>query len=244
MNTGNWKRWIAPGLAPLIGLILIFSLVDLTPWLTPEKQNKLPESKTQPAFENKAELQSPAPQNRSIPLKINPKFHFTQAEGYTEPEKLISYKEHGDFPEYSYSVLVGSFRNQITADRIMAGYRNKGYSAYEVKKELKNKGTWFRVLVGYFESIEEAREFILSEHLEDAVPVKTKYANLIGTFPSQEAVREKIQRLSGLGYTPYLIQNSRGECRLYIGAFENRREAEAQAAMLASSGISCRPVRR
>jgi cell division septation protein DedD len=148
------------------------------------------------------------------------------------------------FPAYPYSVLVGSFRNQFTADSTMEGCLKKGYTTYQVKKELKGRGTWFRVLVGYFESLEEARDFILSEHLEDAVPVKTRYANLLGTFPSRESARKEIQKLSGLRHTPYLIESESRKCRLYIGAFESRKEAEAQASILASSGISCTPIRR
>lgn len=63
----------------------------------------------------------------------------------------------GDF----YIAQVASFRSESIAQREVNKIKSKGYSAFQEKTEIPNKGTWFRVKVSGFKSVDEAQNFQL-----------------------------------------------------------------------------------
>ncbi len=56
-----------------------------------------------------------------------------------------------------YALQVASFKVKKEAEKYASFFRKKGYFAEVVKADIPKKGTWYRVYVGRFSSLEEAR---------------------------------------------------------------------------------------
>lgn len=67
--------------------------------------------------------------------------------------------------EKNYTVQVASYRNRKDAIKIVRSLRKKGFESYLTTISFAEKGVWHRVRVGYFESIEEAKN--LAKKLEN-----------------------------------------------------------------------------
>ena len=57
-----------------------------------------------------------------------------------------------------FSLQICSFRNRLKAEKIVEELKREGYPGYVVSKDLGEKGVWFRVRIGEFETKEEAEE--------------------------------------------------------------------------------------
>ncbi|MEE9214572.1 MAG: SPOR domain-containing protein [Thermodesulfobacteriota bacterium] len=78
-----------------------------------------------------------------------------------------------------YTVQVASFRNRIEANRLTASLIAKDYDAYVMVSDLGEKGIWYRVRIGRFDSEDEAA--IYGEELKLSEPLITS------TFVSEVA---------------------------------------------------------
>lgn len=58
-----------------------------------------------------------------------------------------------------YVVQVASFRSNQIAENEAGKYRNKGFNSFVEPVEIKDKGLWYRVKVGNFNSLAEAESF-------------------------------------------------------------------------------------
>lgn len=58
-----------------------------------------------------------------------------------------------------YSIQVGSFQDKSEADLLVDELNNNGYPAYLIKSTIPQKGVWYRVRVGYFQTRKEAEKF-------------------------------------------------------------------------------------
>jgi cell division protein FtsN len=61
-----------------------------------------------------------------------------------------------------YAIQVGAFNNPQDAQEMVEKLKSKGYAAYPVTGSAAAKGTWHRVRIGRFQSLQEARQFALS----------------------------------------------------------------------------------
>ncbi|UCF86045.1 MAG: SPOR domain-containing protein [Desulfobacteraceae bacterium] len=145
---------------------------------------------------------------------------------------------------YPYSIYLGSYRTIESVEEAISPYRQKGLSPYWVKVDLGNKGVWYRLFAGYFQKRKKAEEFIEEEGIEEAESRHTRYANLLGSYDSEEELNAQKIALSGLGYCPYVVKGVHGESLLYAGAFYHKGRAEKQRAELASKGIQSQVVER
>lgn len=59
-----------------------------------------------------------------------------------------------------YVVQVASFRANSIAENEAGKYRNKGFNAFVEAAQIPDRGLWYRVRVGNFASINEAKDFI------------------------------------------------------------------------------------
>jgi cell division septation protein DedD len=144
---------------------------------------------------------------------------------------------------YPYSLLLYHFRSLERAKDVVSFSNKKGLSAYWVKVELSN-GVWHRVFVGHFQNREEADRFRRDNGLKDATVKETRYANLIGVYPSSHGLEDKILALKNLGYSTYVIKEQDGRSRLFVGTFITKEGAETQRQDLASNGIQSQAVER
>ncbi|MBW2607140.1 MAG: SPOR domain-containing protein [Deltaproteobacteria bacterium] len=74
-----------------------------------------------------------------------------------EKVKSPGKKEKG---EKNLTIQAASLKDPNDADRMVAKLKKKGYAAYKVIGVIPDKGIWFRVRVGYYESSAEAANTI------------------------------------------------------------------------------------
>ncbi len=77
-----------------------------------------------------------------------------------------------------YSVQVASLRSEKEAQRYVNYLRERGYKAFYRRVTLPQKGTWFRVYVGRFRTLAEARRF--GEELKRREKLKSFYVQKLG----------------------------------------------------------------
>ena len=72
-----------------------------------------------------------------------------------------------------YSVQVGSYPNMAEATKVVERWKDKGYPAYLMIADIPDRGRWYRVRIGGFESRGEATrymdEFTTRENVEALV---------------------------------------------------------------------------
>ena len=63
-----------------------------------------------------------------------------------------------------YTVQLGSHRSRQDAEKFAEGFRIRGHNPIISEVELKEKGgTWYRVSIGVFDSVAEAKDYILNQ---------------------------------------------------------------------------------
>lgn len=62
-----------------------------------------------------------------------------------------------------YTIQVGSFPSIDEAEVFAKGFKARGYTTIINEKDLKHKGTWFRVSIGVFDNISDAKDYVI-EH--------------------------------------------------------------------------------
>jgi cell division protein FtsN len=60
-----------------------------------------------------------------------------------------------------YTIQIGSYRAINDAEQFSDGYKVRGYDPIINEVELRNRGIWYRVSLGAFETILEAKDFII-----------------------------------------------------------------------------------
>ncbi len=58
-----------------------------------------------------------------------------------------------------YVIQLSSWRRENVADELVLKHKEEGHNAFKMKVELPGRGTWFRVRIGYFDSLEEAQNY-------------------------------------------------------------------------------------
>jgi cell division septation protein DedD len=158
----------------------------------------------------------------------------TQANAiYTAPESHLP-----------YSILLSSCRLPQSARKIVADRQKAGLAPYVVKVEYENGDVWLRVLAGQYPTRGEALQVKKTYHLSDAIVKKTPYANLVGSFSSENEAKDELKRLKRLGYSPYVLKRPVNRFQVIVGAFITREGAEKQQSELQSKGVANEIIER
>jgi cell division septation protein DedD len=152
--------------------------------------------------------------------------------------------QEGRLPRYPYSIYLGSFKTIDRARKAISIFQRKGIAPYWVKIDLGPKGEWFRVFAGHFQGRDDAEAFATQNGIGIGNSRHTRYANLIGTYASEDRLNEMRLTLLGLGYCPYVIEGNEGRRHLYTGAFYQRGRAEKEHNELRLRGIQSQLVDR
>jgi cell division septation protein DedD len=148
-------------------------------------------------------------------------------------------------PSLPYSLQLSSCRSLKNAQNAAADFRKMGLDPFIVNVYLKNHGgSWWRVLFGQYSSMEDALQAKKDLKLSDAIVKRTRFANLIRDYETQELTIEMKSRLETLGFSAYTVEYGDRDHRLFVGAFTRKSQAEEQALELQTKGIMCRVVDR
>jgi cell division septation protein DedD len=158
-----------------------------------------------------------------------------------KPSTSEGNNEPGSFP---FSVYLGSFKTRAKAQDTVNANKQQGIPGFWVKVNSQEIGVWHRIYAGCFKDRKQAESFIEAYSLKDAEVKKTAYANLIGNYKDINELNKMIQSLADLGYSPYTIEESDAEQKLFVGAFMTSAGAEEQNAELKSRGIESSVVKR
>jgi cell division septation protein DedD len=161
-----------------------------------------------------------------------------------EPMNVEAKAPKSERGAYPFSLLLSSNRGRENALSTLPGYRRKGLAPYLVHTDLGEKGKWWRTLFGHYRSLEEALQAQKALNIENAVVVKTPFANLIGDYPSANEAAETAVRLTQKGLFPYVVKGTGDTAQLLVGAFPTQTAAEQQQRELEGQGIVARTIRR
>jgi cell division septation protein DedD len=256
----SWKILKVGLMLVLMGLVVSILLTQIASWvftrsgqaLYPIKKGIIRAS-VPPKQKDKAFEKKPA---ETIPKKFQEKFGTAKQGIQAEKPNPKTTILHGDnIPEikavpggrldtHPYSIYLGSFKTIDRARRAVSIFQRKGISPYWVKIDLGPKGEWYRVFAGHFQSRHEAEAFAIQNGIGKGNSRHTRYANLIGTYGSEEGLNEMRLTLLKLGYCPYVIEGTDGRCHLYTGAFYQHARAKKEHTELTLKGIQSQLVDR
>ena len=66
-----------------------------------------------------------------------------------------------DMKKVPFTIQVSSFRDRTKADKIIDTLTQKGYNPYVVSMDLGDKGTWYRIYVGKYDTKAQAEEVLV-----------------------------------------------------------------------------------
>ncbi len=105
--------------------------------------------------EMKIKETTPTSENESLKIVENPK-EIVQKESENIEEKK-------DALSGKYTIQLASYRAIKDAEQFANGFKIRGYNPIINEVDLKDKGIWYRVSLGIFESIADAKEYLLEE---------------------------------------------------------------------------------
>ncbi len=103
--------------------------------------------------EKKSELKNPEKQSAPDKKIVTEKNKVPVGNSISVGNNIYKY---GDI----YIVQVASFRSNSISENEAGKYRNKGFNSFVEATEITGKGLWYRVKVGNFSSVTEAKDFI------------------------------------------------------------------------------------
>jgi hypothetical protein len=178
-----------------------------------------------------------------------PKKKTDLAEAKTDDSSVILTidKESGAFKKVSihpYSIMLSSCRQWESVSKLLSDYRKRNLSPYFVKVDFGENEIWWRILLGYYKTQEEALRIREKNKLSESLVVKLPYANLIDIFSSDTEAIAMMERLEELQYSPYIIKHDRSTFQLLVGAFITKKGSEKQKIELLSKGIPNKVIER
>jgi hypothetical protein len=162
----------------------------------------------------------------------------------TEPPKPGVKPISGARGVYPFSILLSSCKEKPNAVAALSDYRKSGLTPYIVETDLGSKGLWWRILAGYYRTLDEAARARKALRFSDAMVVKTPYANLIGQYGSEKEAFQAADQVSPKEVFPYVVRGPGNSFQLMAGAFPSQQGAEKHQRELESKGIVTRTIQR
>ena len=135
-----------------------------------------------------------------------------------------------------YAVQAGSFRDYAKSYDEAMKLRAKVETAFNSYTSVKKGGGgWYRVLTGAFETLMEAQKAasaLKAIGIHGAIAVKTPYVIIILDTP----YRKERQRLESDKFIYYRVKDKKGREKIFVGAFETKKDAEFFSARLKEKG--------
>jgi cell division protein FtsN len=150
---------------------------------------------------------------------------------------------------YPYMVQVSSYKNKEDSIREAMILRDKGDSVCISYAHIAGKGNWYRVLVGFYQTPQEAKKAALGlkkREYHHAFVVRPPFTVELGFFSDDENLEKLKDYLISKGYSAYSLPNKSAEnnTRLLVGAFWAEEEAATVIKELQKEGFKPNLVRR
>jgi cell division septation protein DedD len=150
---------------------------------------------------------------------------------------------------YPYMIQVSSYKSKEDSMREAMILRDKGDSVCISHARIAGKGDWYRVLVGFYQTPEEAQKAALelkNREYQNAFVVRPPYTVALGIFSDDEKLRKLEAHLVSKGYSAYSLPDraTKNDIRLLVGAFWTEKEAETVTKNLQKEGFKPKVVRR
>jgi len=150
---------------------------------------------------------------------------------------------------YPYMIQVSSYKSKEDSMREAMILRDKGDSVCISHARIVGKGDWYRVLVGFYRTSEEAQKAALelkNREYQHAFVVRPPFTVSLGIFSDDEKLRKLEAHLVSKGYSAYSLPGraTKNEIRLLVGAFWTEKEAETVTKDLQKEGFKPKVVRR
>lgn len=141
-----------------------------------------------------------------------------------------------------YTIQVSAYRNPQTSNQVARKLITGGDPAFTSPVDLSQKGKWYRVYIGNYKSLAEAK--IAATDLKKR---KFRYVNItkkpytvqVGLAGSKNETQKLKSRLKTKGYLAYSLPavSGRNQTRILIGAFESQAAAANLAKQLKNDGF-------
>jgi general secretion pathway protein A len=153
-------------------------------------------------LQQKASVEAPLPDKPNLPLTIESR---------------------------AYILQIGSFNTLDTTLRAVDIYSRKGITTHWNKVRLGNKGLWYRVFAGRFDSIDSARRYQNTHGLKDAQILFAPWTVLIESAASADEIDSVRKRVQSQGVDAYTEAGSGHRIHLCTGAFITQARAQELA---------------
>ena len=141
-----------------------------------------------------------------------------------------------------YTIQISAFRDPQTSNQVARKLITGGDPAFTSPVDLSQKGKWYRVYIGNYKSLAEAK--IAATDLKKR---KFRYVNIakkpytvqVGLAGSKNETQKLKSRLKTKGYLAYSLPavSGQNQTRILIGAFESRAAAANLAKQLKKDGF-------
>ena len=150
---------------------------------------------------------------------------------------------------YPYMIQVSSYKGKEDSMREAMILRDKGDFVCISHARIVGKGNWYRVLVCFYRTPEEAQKAALElkkREYHHAFVVRPPFTVELGIFSDDEKLKKLKAHLISKGYSAYSLPNraTKNKIRLLVGAFWTEKEAETVIKDLLKEGFKPKVVRR
>ncbi|MGA9175836.1 MAG: SPOR domain-containing protein [Desulfobacterales bacterium] len=167
-------------------------------------------------------------------------------------QTTLQFRQHApakDQEFYPYMIQVSSLKSKEDSIREAMILRDKGDSVCISHARIAGKGDWYRVLVGFYQTSEEAQKAVLElkkREYRQAFVVRPPFTVELGIFSGDEKLNKLKADLIAKGYSAYSLPNraTKNKIRLLVGAFWTEKEAETVIKDLQKEGFTPKVVRR
>jgi len=150
---------------------------------------------------------------------------------------------------YPYTIHVSSYLDKEKSNNQAAELKDQGAPAFACPAWIPGKGDWYRVFIGWYETIEETRKAASElRGKQDIHPLELKmpYAVQVGIFDSDVELKKLEADLRSKAYITYRIPDGKPDhrVRLLIGAYKSEEDASRLAQQLEAEGFRTKVVLR
>ena len=138
----NWPIW----LLAVVAVAVVVTLINRHE--APSQDETALVNESDNADENTETQEATAPE---APASLPP-----AAVPSSSPDSSPSQTAQNSQMKKLYSIQVHSFKDQTKAQKSVDDLKKAGYTPFLLRRDLKEKGIWYRVCVGEFESRQEA----------------------------------------------------------------------------------------